>query len=1366
MNRFIFAFIFLSLMIPLAGAQSGTWFSTDKELSNSLINGIYQDKRNYIWIATENGLNKYDAVKFTTYRNDKRNPGSLKNNYVHTVYEDSRGRFWVGCVNGLLLYDRNSDRFDEVKIYDGNVLLTPDVISITEMKNGEVWVSVLNSGIVRIAQNMDSYQIDKVLSAKLKSKYLVNIYEESNGDIWILTSDRGLNRISKATGKWSSYSAPVGIGSNQISSVAEDGQSNLFVGTLTSGLFVYNRSMDVFQPVSYQNQTAGHILPVKCIYLDTQKRLLVGTDGNGMMQYNTVSRQLEDFKMESNLFDLSKIKVHAILEDKQGNFWVGLFQKGVIFRPNNPNKFISWGYKSFNNNLIGSSCVMSVIRDKENNMWVGTDNDGLYKVSAAGKSTHFRPDINPGSVSGTIMSVFEDSNGDIWLGSYLKGLSKFNKKTGQCQYFNTIPAALGNHFLSNKVFCITEDKNKTLWIGTNGAGVYSLDIKTLTYKNHYTHNPNNSGTILNDQVSSVMVDHQGLIWIGTFRGVSCLNPHSGKVYNDPLLNDSLSGSIVYSLMEDKHKNVWVGTDEGLSYYDRKSKRLTSFTTKDGLPSNFICGTREDNAGNLWVSTHYGISKLNVKEKIFFNYYAADGLQGNEFSKGAHFQSANGELLFGGTGGVTGFQPEDITTNRQKLEIHLIGLDILGVPVKTNQKSGRYTIIDQFISDVDKIKLSHNDNMFSMEFSTFNFGNSERIYYRYLLEGLNAQWLTTLPGTNRISFTNLGYGKYKLRIIACENDNLSEEKQIEIVIFPPWYLTGLAKFIYALLFVLLTYIVYKVLAERIQHKNEMIRREHTEQVNEGKLQFFINISHEIRTPMTLIISPLEKLIKDTSDPARTQAYQLMYRNAQRILRLINQLLDLRKIDKKLMFVKMTETNIVGFTEDVLKTFEYQLEKKNILLRFEHAMPELKAWIDIHNFDKVLVNILSNAFKFTPENGEIGVRLSVGHDSNVQNALRDYFELIITDNGIGIQEDKIERIFERFYQIDNNQNMVSFGTGIGLHLSKNLVELMHGVIFARNRSDVPGSEFIIRLPLGNHHLQESELEMNEAHLSENIIHFTGNQLEFEEEVNRAAVKVKPKTKFKVLIVDDEDEIRTYLKQNLSDNYKVTESENGKQALDLLLKQKFDLVISDVMMPEMDGIELCKKIKSNINIKHIPVVLLTAKTSDEDKAEGYEIGADAYVAKPFNVDLLKKRVAGIIGNRERLELRIADIEENKALIKQVELKSSDQLLLERIIRYINENIDNADFNALMLADCVGLSRVHLHRKMKELTNQSASDYIKTVRLKQAAVLLKSKKLTIAEVGYALGYNDQSHFSAKFKEFYGMTPKEYIYFEPENVT
>jgi len=1351
----IFLFFFFSGFIIQSFAQTGVFYSTDKELSNSLINTIYQDNRNYIWIATEDGLNKFDGVKFTIYKNIKENSKSLKNNYVHTLFEDSQGRFWIGCINGLMLYKRIEDTFEDVKIFKNGINIEPHVTSIIESNTHQIWITT-DQGLLIIDSNKNSYSIDTKFSKLLCSNSLVSVFQDSRKDFWILSEDQGLNRYTPATKKLYSYKSPNKIGSNQTSAICEDHLGNIFVGTLTSGLFKFNRGTNKFDQI--QTAKSQPSLPVKCLLVDIHKKLLVGTDGMGMKIYNEKSNLLENIEVQSSLFDFSKMKIHTILQDKTGNLWTGIFQKGVYFTPHNPNKFKLLGYKSFNKNIIGSSCVMSILKDKDNTLWVGTDNDGIYGVETGGKVNHYSHTDN-NSVSRTIMCIFQDSNYDIWLGSYLNGLSSFNKKNGICTYFNNISPSIGNNFLSNKVICITEDNQKNLWIGTNGAGLYSFDLRSKTYKQHYACDGGHNGKILSNGINCVLNDRDGYIWIGTFRGVCRINPKTGKIINYTSKNNVLPGSIVYSMAEDHAGNIWIGTTEGLACYDKKKNLSKIYTMEDGLPSNVICGILEDEKGNVWLSTHMGISKLILAKKKIVNYYSYDGLQGNEFSKGAAFHAGNDEMFFGGISGISHFNPQKVNDIRKQLKVYLTELYIQDIPILKSDKSVKQKkqIISHFISDVDTIHLEYKDNMFSMEFSTFVFGNSERVYYRYKMEGLNSEWMNTGQGVSRINFTNINYGTYKLKVKACIQDNVSPEKVYLIIISPPWYLSLMAKIFYFILVLLLGIGITRYILNQIKHKQEMMRREHAEQINEAKLQFFINISHEIRTPLTLIISPLEKLISENIEKEKQPVYKMMYRNSQRILRLINQLLDIRKIDKGLLVLKFNETDMVGFIDDLMQIFEYQANVHNIRFTFEHADAALPVWIDQNNFDKVLLNLLSNAFKFTPENGEISILLQTGYDPANTEELKHYFEIVISDTGIGIDDEKIEKIFERFYQIDNDQSKSNIGTGIGLHLARSLAELQHGKLFARNKKEGQGSEFIIRMPMGNTHLNDLEIANVELQsVLKNEINLQNAGLYDESQIEEP-IKVKSKTNYRILLVDDEYEIRQYLKDELSGIYKIFECSNGKEALDFILKEKPNLVISDVMMPDMDGITLCKKIKSNININHIPVILLTAKSTDEDKAEGFEIGADAYVIKPFNIGLLKKRIANMIENRVRLEVKPSDSEENKALIKKIELRSNDEILLEKIMKIINENIAESDLNVEMLASGVGMSRVHMHRKLKELTNQSARDFIRSIRLKQAAELLKHQKLTISEVAFAIGFSNLSHFSNSFHEFYGMSPKEY---------
>lgn len=692
--------------------------------------------------------------------------------------------------------------------------------------------------------------------------------------------------------------------------------------------------------------------------------------------------------------------------------------------------------------------------------------------------------------------------------------------------------------------------------------------------------------------------------------------------------------------------------------------------------------------------------------------------------------------------------------------------IFNQPVRKNTRSGRHTVIYTSVPDANMFQLAHYDNTFSIIFSTLQYNNPEQISYQYKIEELSNQWLSTEPGVNRVTYNNLPPGKYTFHVRALSHGNLSEIRTVKILITPPWYEMWWAYCIYVFLLGLLVLGIVNYILSRMRHRREIMKREHAEQLNEAKLQFFINISHEIRTPMTLIINPLEKLLAEKKGGEVQKTYLMIYRNAQRILRLINQLMDIRKLDKGQMFMKFRETDMVGFIDDVMLTFDYMARKKKIHFSFEHAMPQLKVWVDMNNFDKILMNIFSNAFKYTPEQGEITVSLSTGRDATRRDPLKEYFEITVTDSGIGLDREKIERIFERFYQIDNDVTKSNFGTGIGLHLSRSLVELHHGIILAENREDAPGSRFVIRIPLGSAHLRTDELEDVEALITPHAVLVKPEKTDLEEvfeeeegEEDEEGKKTgKAKNRMRILIVEDEEEILSYLKEELEGDYRIMTRKNGREAYDTILADTPDLVISDIMMPEMDGLSLCRKIKQNTNVNHVPVILLTAKSKPEDTMEGMATGADAYMVKPFNTELLKSTIANLLANRKLLKSKFSGAQQQEDKVQKLSMKSADEILMSKIMKVINENLSNPDLNVEMLAANVGLSRVHVHRKLKELTNLSARDFIKNIRLQQAAALLKEKKLTVSEVAYATGYTNLSHFSSSFKEVHGMSPKEYM--------
>lgn len=1352
--RYILILIFsCNTLVRQVMAQTGSFYSTDTGLSSSLINQLYQDSRGFVWTATEYGLSRFDGLHFTNYFHRSDDSTSIRNNYVRTLFEDDERNLLVGCIDGLMKYDRQLDSFSEIRMMRAGRQVFPHVTQMHKLGNGEIWVSTTGQGMFRLdGQRMSAFSLDDKLK-QANYNYQSCFYEDSHGNIWIGTYGRGVICYDPVTGETKIFEYPA-INDSNIYAIEEDGYGNLFIGTQKQGLFRYDWHKGQFTPVPCAGDEA---VSVYCL-LSVDGRLLVGTDGQGVKQYNSDKGQLEQYNSNSTPRDFSTWKIHSIMVDRNKNLWLGAFQKGIIMIPKIENQFEYYGEKSAYDNPIGHTCVMSVYQDSEQYLWVGADNEGLFKLSSNGKRLkHFKPDDSPHSVANTIMCIYEDSEKNLWLGSYTRGLAKMNRKTEKCEY--TLPID------NEKIFSITEDNHKNLYIATLGSGFYRYGLRTKTLE-HFESSKNEIGNLkcdelANDWLNCLFCDSEGLIWIGHYKGISCFNPQTGSFLNYKDVNTLITDCIGYALLEDADGNIWAGTSEGLYLFDKKTEQVQRFTVEEGLPNNVICGLCTDSRQNIWLSTYRGISKYDTERKRFVNYYAGDGLQGNEFMHGAFHKSESGKIYFGGTNGITCFWPQNITGLVRDLHVNITEFYLFDRPVHKNTLSGGKRVIDDAVPDAETFRLSHVDNTFSLVLSTLQYKNPEQISYQYKIEELGNRWQTTEPGRNRVTYNNLPPGEYTFSVRAMSHDNLSEIRTVRILIAPPWYETWWAYCIYLSLAALLIWGIISTFLSRMQHRREIMKREHAEQLNEAKLQYFINISHEIRTPMTLIINPLEKLLSDRKEDELHRTYLMIYRNAQRILRLINQLMDIRKLDKGQMFLKFRETDIVGFVADVMQAFEYSARKKNILFSFRHDMPSLKAWVDLNNFDKVLMNILSNAFKYTPENGKIEIALATGKDLARQDALREYFEIAVSDTGIGISQGEIERIFERFYQVDNDVTKSNFGTGIGLHLSRSLVELHHGVIYAENRDETSGSRFVIRIPLGSAHLRTDELERVEGEASVPIpLHLPDSVAEEDMPEGESSGKgSKAKTGLRILLVEDEEEIKSYLKQELQNEYRISVCCNGKEAYDIILKEMPDLVISDVMMPEMDGLTLCRKVKQNTNVNHIPIVLLTAKSRIEDTLEGMETGADAYIVKPFNTELLRSTVVNLLANRRLLRNKFSGAQQQQDKMEKITMKSNDEVLLARIMKVVNEHLDDPKFSVETLASEVGISRVHLHRKLKELTNLSARDFIKNIRLQQAATLLtQNKKMAISEVAYAVGYTNLSHFSNSFKEKYGLSPKEYM--------
>ncbi len=1342
-RHFLFALFFVYSIY--SQGQTKRLFDYNDGLSNSLINQVFQDHQGFIWVATEDGLNRFDGIKFVQFLHNSESESSLKANFVTALAKDKYGNLWVGQVNGLQVYSHENESFEEIKFYINNERIYPFVSSIIESKNGDIWVSTSAYGLIKINSPEKRPRYSTRLNKQLCSFYLECLYQDKSGLLWIGSDNHGLNSYEPKSGKIQTYSVSgqdnYKIPGNDISSICEDDQGNIYIGSISGGLIKINKQTNQIETIKSSNPNEKK-LPVKHILFDSKKRLWVGTDGLGLKLLNTKTNLLESYSPRSSTFDFSRSKIHSIIEDNAGNIWLGVFQKGLYLIPESPEIFVQYGYRAFGDNSIGSSSV-TAIAGEQNSLWFGTDGDGIYHLNrATQKIDHILFQSNTGISEGNnVFSLFNSKGDFLWVGTYSDGLIRYNKRNGQTVFYENNPSD-PQSLVNDKVSTIEKGIDGQLLIGTLGGGACRFD----TEKNIFYKGLNISDSLNNaipKWVNDVFIDKDGNYWIGTYDGLVYINRATGSFKILDKSNGQLSENLVYCIQQDSKGNIWVGTYNGLVKIEPKSLNSVFYSTKDGLANNTICAIQEDEHQELWLSTHGGLSRFNPNEGTFVNYYAYDGLQSNEFSRNTSFFSEENILFFGGINGVTEVKKDYRNYSRSVRDVMLTDFTRYDKPVKIGERSGKHVILNKSIVLADTVRLLEADNVFSIGFTSVELANQSRIAYEYMMEGFDKNWNVSNSRSRMATYTNLEHGTYTFLVRGVDKGQYSKARRLTIIIYPPWYKTTWATIFWILLLISLLYGIISFYRERV-------KRRETEKLTELKMQFFMNISHEIKTPLSLIIDPLDKLLSKKADEESNMLYQTMHRNASRIFRLINQLLDVRKIDKGQILVKYQKTNLYLFIKEVAKSYDYVAENRNIKYEIKVTEPAIEVWIDPFNFERVILNLLSNAFKFTPNDGKI--EISISNILKKKNN-EEHVEIAVSDSGIGLKKSELDKIFSRFYQVYSKDRGSNTGTGIGLHLSRSLVELHKGTLHAEIKYNEPGSRFVITLPLGNTHLPKEDLI-----IEENLLPVPTNKISYSplsKGLQYPTHKHPSKSNYKIMVVEDEEEIRSYLKNVLSENYNVVDYRNGLEAFKAVLNDKPDLIVSDIMMPEMDGIEFCKKIKANPETNHTPIILLTALSKDEDRAQGIETGADMYLVKPFNSNFLKKTIASILENRRKI---YEQLQSKTTEQPEVEIKSQDEMLVQKVMAVIKENISDSKLNVEMLADKIGISRVHLYRKLKELTNQTAHEFIKNIRMKQAAYLLASKRMNVSEVAYSVGFSNLSHFSNSFKQYYGVSPSEYV--------
>ena len=1328
-KRYVLLFFLTSLFLSTF-AQMGKSFDADKLMSSSFTTQVFQDRDGFIWVATRNGLNRYDGYQFRILKHDSRQKNGLASNYVNCMMQDHSGLYYIGMYGALQTYD--GYRFRNITTYTLSGNSQPAFITcLLERKNGEILIGTSGLGLLRLNKKDEA----RPIGGKLADVQTVQrMMEDNRQRLWLVTEEHGLICYDGKTLKGYFQSEQE---RGMVRDICQDREGRIFIATAHAGVFV----LEGDTPRHIEATGTKH---VSTVYPNRRGHIMIGYDGLGLAIYNPQNGNLVDNPYYSREVDLSTAKVYSIYEDENSNVWLGLLQKGVYMHPGKTMGFGYMGYKLGTRNIIGTACITSVMGSTNGNHWIGTDKDGLYCQNDNYQPVKHFKDHFPA----TILAICEDTHQRIWVGSYKEGIGWIDQKS---MSYHPYPLPQGSGV---SVFSMVCDPQGHLWLGTMGYGLLRLNPETNEIKqykqNEKAVTDRKVNSITNDYLSKLSLSPDGKriyvsstmgvcvldiakdSWLSTF-GVNCLN------YGTPV-----------RVTREFNGELFVGTNDGLVCYDMKTGHKTNRNLAGGLIDNGISSIEQDQQGNLWISSDHGLFRMNPKTGKTASYYVDNGLQGNEFSDGASWVTHNGRLVFGGLAGVTWFNPAEIRETEWKAEVKLTGFTVNGEPVTPATMTGFWHVVDTTVIAADRFVLSPSDNTFAVQLSTLTYDNPEHIIYRYRIN--REEWVRMQPGVNEIALSHLAPGDYDFCVVAEQNGISTPERCFRVVIHAPWYRTPFAYVIY-LLALLGGFLFYR--RQHMVKEQDRLRLQehiHAEEMADTKLKFFMNISHEIRTPMTLIVTPLMSLIKQDDDPHRRSIYETIRRNAERILGLINQMMDLRKIDKGQMQMHMCETELVSFVGDIYTMFTQQAKSKTIQFLYERDTQDLPVWIDRDNFDKIIVNLLSNAFKFTPTGGKIVIRLT--HDDH-------HATIAIRDSGPGIPENKMGQIFQRFYQAPVSVDERNLGTGIGLDLTRSLVELHHGSIQVHNNKGEKGCEFIVTIPLGYAHLKPEEIldeQPEEITPAATLVNDsdTAPITDEQPEVNPELPKVGRRQR--LVIVEDDEEIREFLKSELSSDYQVTTCPDGREGLSEVLHTIPDLVISDVMMPEMDGNTMCSKIKSNATTSHIPVIMLTAKSRDEDLLEGLEMGADAYIPKPFNMDILRRTIINLIHTHQMLQLKFGRNDQLEEQVDQIKVKSPDEQLLERVMKVINKNINNSDLSVDAIADEVGLSRVHLHRKMKELTGQTPHDFIRNIRLKQAANLLASHNMNITEVMYACGFNNAASFSTIFKKFYGMSPRDYM--------
>ena len=1307
-------------------------------LSNNSVNTICKDRDGFMWFGTATGLNRYDGYTFKIYQHAENDPESLPDNYITDIVEMPDGRFWINTARGYVLFDKEQDCFiTDVTGFMKNLESggVPEQVFVD--REGNTCLSVAGEGCYRYKEGGKATFFSYV-EHSLPEYGVTQIAECSDGLLLIYNTGL-LVCLDHATlaikWKFDEIKKYIPAGKTIEFSLFVDRDNCIWAYSLM-GIWAYDCGTKSWRTDLTAIWSSRPDVIIHAVAQDIEGRIWVGKDYDGIDVFEKETGKVTSLVAhDDNGRSLSHNTIYDLYADRDGIMWVGTYKKGVSYYSESIFKF----------NMYEWGDITCIEQADENKLWLGTNDHGILLWNRfTGKAEPFWRDAER-QLPNPVVSMLKSKDGKLWVGTFNGGLYCMNGSQ-----VRSYKEGVGNALASNNVWALVEDDKGRIWIASLGGGLQCLEPSSGTFETYAS----NNSALLENNVTSLCWGDDNTLFFGTAnQGVGMMDMRTREIKKVQGQSGSMkmSNDAVNHVYKDSRGLIWIATREGLNVYDVRRHLFLDLSPVAEAKGSFIAAITEDQERNMWVSTSRKVIRVTVasdgKGSYLFDsraYNSEDGLQNCDFNQRSIKTLHNGIIAIGGLYGVNVFAPDHIRYNKMLPNVMFTGLSLFDEAVKVGQSYGGRVSIEKELNDVENVEFDYKQNIFSVSFASDNYNLPEKTQYMYKLEGFNNDWLTLPLGVHNVTFTNLAPGKYVLRVKAINSDGYvgMKEATLGIVVNPPFWMSWWAYLLYTIGLVVVFFLArYRMLKrEREKFHLQQIENEvaKNEEINNMKFRFFTNVSHELRTPLTLIISPLEGMLKETTDELQSTRLQLMYRNAQRLLHLVNQLLDFRKGEMSTHQLSLSEGDIISYVHSVCNSFLLMADKKHIQFSFFSGIDTFSMAFDADKVGKIVMNLLSNAFKFTPEGGRVTVMIE--HVAGTP----DMLEIKIADTGIGISDVDKEHIFERFYQADHKGVEETTGNGIGLSLVRDFVTLHEGEVKVFDNIGT-GSVFVIQFPVKH---VETQVQLPPE---------TGISIG-EEEDKEIKEETREETERKdfplLLIVDDNEDFRIFMRYSLELQYRVKLAVNGNEAWEMMQEELPDLVISDVMMPQMDGNELCRLIKQDKRTAHIPVILLTARQNTEAKLEGLQTGADDYVTKPFNMTILVLRIRKLIelSRYHRVTQGMIDPAPSEIVIT-----SLDEKLIEKAIKYVEDNMSRTELSVEELSRELGMSRVHLYKKLLQITGKTPIEFIRVIRLKRAAQLLRESQLHVSEVAFEVGFNNPKYFSRYFKDEFGVLPSVY---------